>query len=82
MQDGRPKLLVNSQCKMLIDGFMGGYHYPEKETRNQKTTKPVKDEYSHIHDALQYICTRLDSVNDAYYTEIDLDDLGELKYDL
>ena len=82
LEHGRPKLVVNSQCKMLIEGFIGGYHYPEKETKTAKKTKPEKNEYSHIHDALQYVCTRLESVGDSYYAEINIEDLGGLNYDL
>lgn len=62
LKAGKPGLLIDPSCRMLIDGFMGGYHYPEKETKNQKRNKPEKNEYSHIHDALQYACTRMDSV--------------------
>jgi hypothetical protein len=62
LRGGVPGLLLDPSCKMLIDGFMGGYHYPEKETKNQKRNNPEKNEYSHIHDALQYACTRIDSI--------------------
>jgi hypothetical protein len=82
LKEGKPCLRVNPSCNMLIKGFLGGYHYPEKETKNQKHNKPVKDEYSHIHDALQYVCTRVNDVGDAYYGEVSVDDLGGLKYDL
>jgi len=74
---GKPGLIINPECKMLIDGFMGGYHYPEKETKNQKRNKPEKNEYSHIHDALQYVCTRVNSIGNAEVDiGIDLADSG------
>ena len=59
MKNGKPCFLIDSSCSMLINGFCGGYHYPEKVTKNQKSNKPDKNDYSHIHDALQYVCTRL-----------------------
>jgi hypothetical protein len=59
MKSGKPCLQLNPGCHMLIDGFLGGYHYPEHETQNQKKNRPEKNEYSHIHDALQYACTRI-----------------------
>ena len=58
---GKPGIEIDPSCRMLIDGFAGGYHYPEKETKNQRRNKPEKNEYSHIHDALQYACTRVAS---------------------
>lgn len=56
--DGKvvPKFLVDKRCTILIEGFMGGYHYPE-----EKDGKAEKDEpdgggfYEHSQDALRYI---------------------------
>jgi hypothetical protein len=81
---GEPALMVNPECKMLIQGFKGGYHYPEKETQNQKRNRPVKNEYSHIHDALQYACTRILDVGNTerYLGEIDIEKLGGGAFDL
>jgi len=58
--DGKPSLQLNPHCEMLLKGFEGGYHYPEKPTQSRRADRPVKNLYSHIHDALQYICLRLD----------------------
>ena len=47
---------IHSSCKILIAGFNGGYRYGR---RNPDTPgddpKPNKNDYSHIHDALQYL---------------------------
>lgn len=49
-------ILVNRNCTILIDGFMGGYHYA-----NVKEGQPDKEEatggnfYDHLQDALRYI---------------------------
>lgn len=49
-----------SECPVLTKGFIGGYRYPEKsaEIEPQKI-RPLKDEHSHPHDALQYIASRI-----------------------
>lgn len=82
MQGGKPKLQLNSSCKMLIEGFLGGYAYPEKIGKNVKKAKPEKGEHSHIHDALQYVATKLDARSDAFLAEIDLTKLRGGRYDL
>jgi hypothetical protein len=47
-------------CPVLVRGFEGGYRYDEKaiDVEPQKI-RPIKDEHSHPHDALQYICAIL-----------------------
>lgn len=48
-------------CPTLAQGFKGGYHYPEKSKEVEPLKlRPVKNRYSHPHDALQYIaaCVR------------------------
>lgn len=59
--DGVPGMLVDgSRCKMLVNGFTGGYRYRIIDEPNKRFSKePVKDQFSHIHDALQYLCSRL-----------------------
>lgn len=57
--DGQPCLLINPSCSMIIRGFEGGYHYPEKSTKSRKADQPVKNLFSHIADALQYVAIRM-----------------------
>jgi hypothetical protein len=66
LSDGQPGLLVSPTCKMLRKGFNGGY----KRARIQVTggmndvryrDEPVKNEYSHPHDALQYVCMEVNA---------------------
>lgn len=56
---GQPALLVDkNHCPKLVEGFRGGYHYPEQrnEFTEEKET-PFKDGvYDHLFDALRYIC--------------------------
>lgn len=58
---GEPAFLVDPSCKMLRKGFNGGYRYERLKTSGPTKYKdrPVKDKYSHIHDALQYGCLQL-----------------------
>lgn len=51
--EGRPGLLVDPGCHVLIAGFDGGYHIPQGKDRPDKTGQGAK--YSHPHDALQYM---------------------------
>lgn len=55
----RDGLLIDKGCEKIINGFRGGYHYrPLKISGIGQTfsSEPVKNEYSHIHDSLQYLC--------------------------
>ena len=55
--DGKPALLITENCRMLRKGFLGNYQLRRLKTSGEKyTDKPDKNEYSHIHDALQYVC--------------------------
>jgi hypothetical protein len=45
-----------SGCPVLVRGFKGGYQYPENSLESQAAKiTPLKNEYSHPHDALQYV---------------------------
>lgn len=58
--DGSTGILVDRKCRILIDGFLGGY------TRHEITEEPVKDGfYEHCQDALRYGIINLYSVRDA-----------------
>lgn len=58
-RDG-PGLIVDPSCRSLIDGFKGGYHYPDKASEIEPAKpRPLKNEYSHPHDALQYLASRI-----------------------
>lgn len=55
--DGHPGILVSPKCKMLRKGFASGYSYKLAQSGNGAVTleTPQKNEYSHCHDALQYL---------------------------
>ena len=54
--NGEPQFILHPRCKALRKGFMGGYYRRRMQTPGVEryADKPVKNELSHIHDALQY----------------------------
>lgn len=72
--DGRTGLVINSCCTMLIDGCGGGYAYPDKGGED-----PVKNRFSHLQDALQYIVTGYNMAFGIKYRETPLDQLRSFK---
>lgn len=58
---GLPCLLIDPSCEVLIKGFNGGYVY--KYFKGTLKTKPEKNLWSHIHDGLQYVCSRIRTVD-------------------
>lgn len=59
-KDG-PLLLVDlAKCQMLVSGFEGGYRYSERDMDIEPDKiRAVKDAYSHVADALQYLASGL-----------------------
>lgn len=59
---GKPLLLIHPRCKMLRRGYQGKYQYRRLKVAgidNRYHELPDKNEYSHVHDANQYIAARL-----------------------
>lgn len=54
---GDPGILIDPSCRTLLNGFTGGYHYRKLQVTGMDRfdEKPMKNEYSHVHDALQYV---------------------------
>lgn len=66
MVGSEPGLIIDPSCRMLIDGFDGGYHYARKQVSGEEFKEaPEKNEYSHCHDALQYACMAVDDTYGA-----------------
>ena len=60
LADGKPAFALNPRCETLRRGFMGRYRYARMQTSQERYTEsPEKNSYSHAHDALQYVATRL-----------------------
>lgn len=52
--------LIDPRCIRLINGFLGGYCYPESTSViGEYQDNVIKNKYSHPHDALQYVMTKL-----------------------
>lgn len=70
LRGGKPQLQVHSRCTMLRKGFLGRYQYRRVKISGSAERfhdEPDKNEFSHPHDALQYVATKVfgDSVKDA-----------------
>ncbi len=55
--DGEPGLLLSPTCRVLRKGFNSGYRFRRMQVpgREQYADLPEKNEFSHVHDALQYL---------------------------
>ncbi len=51
------KLIVDNKCSILISGFVSGY--VRKLVNGVLSEKPLKNRYSHLQDALAYLCSGL-----------------------
>lgn len=56
--DGQTEaLLLDPSCERLISGFAANYKIAKsKEGKILNDGRPAKNQYSHVHDALQYLC--------------------------
>lgn len=56
LSGGQPTFLLDPVCGRLRKGFNGGYKYRRIQVTGQErfTDEPIKNKYSHPHDALQY----------------------------
>ena len=54
----RDAVRIDFSCRRLVNGFLGGYVYPEY-VDGRIGEKPVKNRFSHVHDALQYVFVKL-----------------------
>jgi hypothetical protein len=61
MIDGGPAFLLDPRCTTLRKGFNGRYRYERMKISGSARyrDRPVKDQFSHPHDALQYLCMRV-----------------------
>ena len=52
---GRPGILISRQdCPILVEGLLGGYRYPMMSSGIHGSS-PIKNEFSHLQDALQMV---------------------------
>ena len=56
-KEGAGLELDRASCPVLVAGFKGGYRYKDSTADIEPDkVRPLKDAYSHPHDALQYLC--------------------------
>lgn len=56
--DGQPGFLLSPRCSVLREGFNAGYRFRRMKVGEENyADEPEKNEYSHPHDALQYLCS-------------------------
>lgn len=55
---GQPGFLVSKDCTVLRKGFVSGYHFAKLKVAGETKyrEKAEKNKFSHVHDALQYLC--------------------------
>lgn len=60
----KDKFRLSPECKMLRRGFISEYKYEERRAISgaQFKEKPMKNIYSHVHDALQYAAMEYEGV--------------------
>lgn len=62
---GRPLLLVHERCSLIIEAMKGGYCYPKLPSPSaggMYRETPIKNKFSHIANAIEYVCSRVDAV--------------------
>ncbi|MGH3426303.1 MAG: hypothetical protein ACRD3Q_15850, partial [Terriglobales bacterium] len=60
LRNGKPQLVLHSRCEMLRKGFRGRYQFKRVKiagAAERYHDVPDKNEYSHPHDAMQYVAT-------------------------
>jgi hypothetical protein len=61
-EGGKPQLQLHPRCEILRKGFQGRYQYKRLKiagAAERYRDEPDKNEYSHPHDALQYVATKI-----------------------
>jgi len=59
----RKGFLLSPHCKMLREGFNRGYRYAKTMTTGELRRRPEKNNFSHPHDALQYLALGVRGAN-------------------
>lgn len=67
MADRRPAFQMDPKCDMLRRGFNGRYQYKRLQVVGEERFRDVadKNDASHLHDALQYVCLYTNSMGNA-----------------
>ena len=64
---GEPRFALHPDARNLRKGFNGGYHYKRIQTAHESfrdiPEKNMNSPYSHVHDALQYLCVYVQTMH-------------------
>lgn len=65
MVDGQPAMIVDPKCDLIRRGFNGRYQYKRLQVVGEERYRDVadKNDFSHLHDALQYAALHSLNVN-------------------
>jgi len=73
MINGKPTMLVDRSCRIVIDGLLGGYHYPERkpgQANNENFENPFRDGYyEHLCNTVEYAAINMFKVIEKVETE-------------
>jgi hypothetical protein len=71
MTDGKPGILVSPKAIKIRQGFLGKYFYERVQVTGKDIyrDKPCKNDYSHPHDALQYVSMYVNHVELSSWKE-------------
>jgi hypothetical protein len=59
-RSGGPAIVIYAGgCPRLVAALEGGYAYPKLPDNRGYGTEPVKNQYSHVAESLQYLCSHL-----------------------
>jgi len=60
-REGGSGFIIDPRCKQVRKGFNGGYKYERVQIVGEERYKdvPAKNKFSHPHDAVQYLCSKL-----------------------
>lgn len=64
MIDGQPLVRVCPTAKWMIEGFKGGFQFREIGTSGQYMDDHLKNDFSHVQEALQYVASCIFSTQD------------------
>lgn len=71
---GEAGLLIDPRCSRLLNGFLGGYYFPEiKGQPGNYRDRPLKNQWSHCADSLQYVVIKLRGEDIGDEDDSDLD---------
>ena len=68
---GAALIVSEDHCPVLLEGFSGGFQYPESILEKEPSQiRPLKNKFSHPHDALQYLCSGATAKKRSYSSGI------------